>query len=348
MADRVIIFDIKRAFETLRARDIKQMCGRAGRMHGGKEANVHIVLSHEDANIWKEKFQDDSSYEVISTLNNIETFVFHVISQIVRGEIHDEDSFHEWYDRTLDKFQREKRGEKVPEFNEIALELHKIGAAEYDEKTKKIKSRPLGRICANFYFSPYDVKDWFNNIFNLYKKDLLYNDVCQAWALANVTSAKEWDSEILKRNTESLFENVSSRGLKCKNGISARFLAIDCALSGKYPKVELPCYYTVKSDLPRMLSAIESIIKSCKRIWGNLEHFSNTLKLRHKHGVPTRLTSLISLPGIGKTTAKFLCEDFEVYNEKQLLENIDLIRENSSSGVKRSLTRYLKERTQKE
>jgi len=202
MADRVIIFDVRRAAESLRARDIKQMCGRAGRAHGQVgDANVHIVLTNEDAYIWKKKFEDDASYEVRSTLNNIETFAFHVISQVVRENITDKESFEYWYDRTLDKFQRIARKEPVPVYEDIAKELHETGSAEFNEETGTIKPRPLGKICAAFYFSPYDVRDWFNNITVLFKKDLLYNDVCQAWALSNVTSAKEWDSDIIKKHT---------------------------------------------------------------------------------------------------------------------------------------------------
>ncbi len=134
----------------------------------------------------------------------------------------------------------------------------------------------------------------------------------------------------------------------CKSGIAAKLLAVDCILKGKRPKMELPCLYPVKNDLPRILSAIESMTKACMRIWGDITDFPNILKLRSQYGVPTRLTKLIQLPGIGKTTAKQLYDVFDVRSEKDLIKNIDMIREEATSGIKRSLTNYIKKSISKD
>jgi len=342
MADRVIIVDVRRAGSSLRPRDTKQMAGRAGRMHGQDEADVHIVLANDDAIIWKKKFSDDSSYETRSTLNDISTFAFHVISQVVRKIIYDKKSFLNWYDFTLDKFQRTSRGEKIPVYEDIAQELHDTGSAEFDPETGKIKAKPLGKICAAFYFSPYDVRDWFSNISTLHKKDLLFNDYCQAWAIANLYMAQEWDSEMVRSQATTLCENIIGRGLSIREGSISRLLAVHCALMGRNPRVELPCFYSVKSDMPRMFAAISAMCNCCRRMWGDMSGFVNALEMRYKYGVPTKLTRLVGISGIGKTVAKHLYEDFDITSEKDFVEKIDMIYSEGSPSVKRAITHYKK------
>jgi replicative superfamily II helicase len=345
MADRVVIVDVRRAAEALRPRDIKQMCGRAGRMHGQEEANVHVILGNDDLMSWKNKFEDNSSYETRSTLSDVSTFAFHAISQIVRGTIHNKETFLGWYDNTLDRFQKQSRSEEIPKYEDVAQELHDTGAAEYDSITGEIKAKPLGKICAAYYFSPYDVRDWFSNITALHKRDLLYHDVCQAWAIANTYMAQEWDSESIRSHTIDLCEAVLGRGLNIRKGTISRLLAVHCALMGRNPRVELPCFYSVKMDLPRIFAALRAMTKCCRRIWGDLGWFINNLEMRYQYGVPTRLTRLVALPGIGKTVAKQLNENFDISSEKDLVEKMDFIRDESSPGVKRALTNYKKSKS---
>lgn len=343
MADRVIIVDVRRANEELRPRDIQQMMGRSGRVHGDKDfSDVHLIVSNDDLYKWKKRLENSSSYEIKSNLNDVTTFAFHVISHIVRGIITNKESFYDWYNRTLDKFQRESRSEEIPKYEDIAQELHNTGSAEYNPDTGEIKSKPLGKICAAYYFSPYDVRDWFANICELHRRDLFFNDACQAWALSNIKSAMEWDNEIIRMNTEELIDKILVNKLPIKKGITARLLATDCVLSGRRPKCDLPVFYSVKNDMSRILTAWEAIGKISKKTIGNISSFIDVLKIRNQYGVPTRMTKIISLPGIGKTTAKVLCNTYDIYNSHDLLKNFDFIYENSSSGVKRSLTNYKK------
>jgi hypothetical protein len=342
VADRVIIVDVKRANEDLRARDILQMCGRVGRKHGNDAADAHFIVLNDDLQKWKNKIENPNSYEIRSNLNDVSTFVFHVINHIVKGIIKDEKTFYLWYNRTLDKFQREARGEPLPKYQDIALELHSIGSAEYNEETGEIKAKSLGKICAAYYFSPYDIRDWFRNICELHRRDLFFNDAAQAWALSNIYSATEWDSESIKTHTEHITEQLEMHRLPIMKGISARLLATDCVLNGRNPRCDLPIFYSVKNDLSRILTAWEAIGRISKKILGNIHFFIETLKLRHKYGVPTKYTKLISLPGIGKTTAKVLYDSYSIKTPAELNSKIDFVYENCSSGIKRSLTNYKK------
>jgi len=342
LADRVIILDVRRANEELRPRDIQQMIGRAGRKHGGETADVHFVLQNMDVHRWKSKLDNPGSYEIRSNLNDVSIFAFHVISHIVRGLITDKESFYGWYDRTLDKFQRQSRGEESPKYEDVAKELHSTGSAEYNEETGKIKPKPLGKICAAYYFSPYDVRDWFKNICELHRRDLMFNDAAQAWALANIESAMEWDNDILRKNAESINDQILVNRLPVRKGITAKLLATDCALSGKRPRCDLPVFYSVKNDMARVLTAWEAIGKVSKRALGDITSFVETMQIRQKHGVPTRYTRLIKLPGIGKTTARTLCDSYDVQTPAELKAQFDFVYEHASSGVKRSLTNYKK------
>jgi len=343
LADRVIIVDVRRANEELRARDIQQMMGRSGRVHGDSDSSdVHLIVTNDDLNRWKRKLDSPSSYEIRSNLNDVQIFAFHVISHIVREIITDRDSFYEWYNRTLDKFQREQRGEKIPDYHEIAKELHATGSAEYNETTGIIKPKPLGKICAAYYFSPYDVRDWFGNICELNRRDLLLDDACQAWALSNIKSAMEWDNDTIRANAESLLDRIAANRLPVKKGVTARLLATDCALSGKRPRCDLPIFYSVKNDMSRILTAWEAIGKISRRALGDISGFIDILKLRQQYGVPTRMTRIVKLPGIGKTTARTLCDTYEVYTATELKDKFDFIYESASSGIKRSLTNYKK------
>lgn len=343
MADRVIIVDVRRANEELRPRDIQQMMGRSGRIHGDRDSSdVHIIVTNDDLQRWKAKLENPSSYEIRSNLNDLSVFSFHVISHIVRGTITNKESFYDWYDRTLDKFQRQERGEKIPDYHEIAQELHSTGSAEYNEDTSEIKPKPLGKICAAYYFSPYDVRDWFANICELNRRDLLWNDACQAWALSNIKSAMEWDNEIIRAQSENLTDRILANRLQIKKGTTARLLATDCALNGRKPRCDLPIFYSVKNDMSRILTAWEAIGKVSRRSLGDISGFVDALKIRQAYGVPTRMTKIVSLPGIGKTTAHTLCDTYEVYTAKELQDKFEFIYESASSGIKRSLTNYKK------
>ena len=347
MADRVIIFDVRRANEQLKPRDVQQMMGRAGRMHSQDSADVHLVLSVGDMIRWKKILNDPASYEVRSNFNDVSVFAFHVISQIVRGSISDAATFSDWYDHTFDKFQRENRGEEVPSFVDIAKELHGTGAANFNEEAGTIEAKPLGKICSAYYFSPYDVRDWFVNINILHKKDLLWHDSCHAWALANINSAKEWENETLKSHALSVSEQIESRGLKIKNGVLARLIATNCVLFGRRPRFDLPVFYSVKNDMSRILMAISAICNVSKRIWGDLTDFVETLKTRCKYGVPSNLTKLVQMHGIGKSTASILYNDFDVKSEKELLERMESIKEDAPASIKRALTKYKKSKESK-
>jgi len=348
MADRVIIFDIRRANEQIKARDVLQMCGRAGRMHGQEEADVHLVMNTEDMIRWKKIIENPDSYEIRSTLNDLQTFSFHVISQIVRGSITNSDSFHEWYDLTLDKFQRDSRKEEIPNFEDIAKDLHKNGVAKYDEETGIIKAKPLGKICASFYFSPYDIHDWFMNINELHRRDLLWNDYCQAWAFSNIRSAKEFANKKVVELCCGISDQIQARRLAVWEGTESRLLAYDCLMRGKRPKCDLPIFFSIKHDISRVLMAIESICNVSKRLWGDQTEFIETLKARTSYGVPSNLTKLVRVKGIGKTTASILFNDFDITSESQMLEKQDLIREEGAPSTKRALTKYLKEKKNNE
>ena len=348
MADRVVIVDVSRGNEDLRPRDIKQMFGRAGRVHGKKEyADVHVILSNQKTDEWREKIANESSYEVRSNLHDLKSLVFHAVAQVVRKTVVDESSFYSWYDKTLDAFQRKNREETLPDFRKVAKELHDTGTAFYDEKLNTISPLPLGRVCASYYFSPYDVRDWFVNIMTLSEKRLTNEDVCQEWLLTNIDSNVSWERKDIKELMEVTLDTITGYNLRLKPGVSSCLLAVKHILNGTKPHVELPEYAGLRGDIGRVLSAIRAIVNCSKKVIGNQNKLVDVLELRAKYGVPTRLVNLVSLPGVGKTTAKELFEQFDVSNKEEILKRLEMIRSEASSGVKRAITTFLREEKDK-
>jgi len=344
MADRVIIFDVCRGPIELNAREIKQMSGRAGRKHGESEfSDVHIVLPMKRLNRWKEKMADQKSYEVNSQLSDPHSIAFHVVSRVVRKEIYDKDSFEKWYGKTFDYLQRCRRGLSLPTFEDMAVDLHKTGTCFYEPKDKTIKPRPLGRVCANFYFSPYDVHDWFINFCRLHEYGLLENDNAVEWAIANIRSAVGWESKDVKRAARDYLDILKSMRLPWKNGVTNQLWAVHCVLGRRKPRCELPLLYAVRADFPRVLQALRSIARCCVRLFGDIGHVLDTVQSRLDYGISGELTPLVKLPGIGKGSARELKDHFDIKNEKQMLEKIEFLRENGSSSLKHALTRYMKE-----
>jgi replicative superfamily II helicase len=267
--------------------------------------------------------------------------MFHLVSQVAAGDVTDERSFEAWYSRTLDKLQRERRGLKQTTFDESAQDLDKTGCAEYDKLKKTIKIKPLGRVCARYYFSPYDVRDWFMNISSLVKKGLLESDTCQEWMIANVSSASSWESDDVRKCCHPYTEAVTDYGLFMHHNISVRLLSVHHALSKTMPACELPELFSIKNDLPRMLAALKVICKCATKIWGNISWFIDKIELRFKYGVNTCLTDLVSLDGIGKSSARELYDKFEISNEAELRQRLDDVLERGSPALKRAAKRAL-------
>lgn len=345
MADRVVIVDVKRANEDLRPRDVKQMFGRAGRVHGQREkADVHIIMPERDVDVWIEKLDDESSYEVRSNLHDPKVLVFHVVSQVVNGLIVDETSYYAWYDKTFDCFQRKTRGESTPLFENVMNELRELGAVSYDKDKKLVRPLPLGKVSASFYFSPYNVRDWFLNIIKLNDKRLLENDTCQAWCVANVDGYVGWERRDVKDVMLKTLDDLEGYSLPLKPGVEGAVLAAKHVLSGTRPTtVELPEYVMIKGDIGRITNALRAIVLCSKKVLrGDRSDFVETLGLRVKYGVPTRLVGLVRLPGIGKTSARELYEKFDVTDKSGLLNRLEIIRQEGSPGLKRAMTLYLK------
>lgn len=341
MADRVIVVGTKRASTEIDPRDMKQMLGRAGRAHGKTaEAHVHIVLPNADVISWQNKMTSEESFEVRSELSDLMTLSFHVVCQVVRKVITDEQSFYDWYNYTLDKIQRDNRGLPLPSYEETMLELQKLGAVELDPETKKVKAKPLGRVAASLYFSPYEVRDWFVNLLTLNDKSYTRYDSCQAWMLANTRGGQGWDSKEVTDAAGNLVERLENMGLKVRTGSIGKLYATACVLNGSRPRCELPEYPAVLGDFDRVVRAFEMITKISTKIAGNQDHLIETIKLRRKYGVSTRLVDLVKHEGIGKAAAKELYEVFEVENIHQMMDRWDLIRDECSSGLKRAMTSF--------
>jgi len=341
LADTVVVVGVTRANEELRPRDIKQMFGRAGRQHGKPEADAYLVLPENARVPWSNALTSASSFEVRSRLGDEISFMFHFVSQVVSGAVTDQTSFDAWYGRTLDFCQRKTRNEKLTTYEEAAISLHQTSCADYNQQTKKIKPKPLGRVCARYYFSPLDVRDWFVNLSRLHNKSLLKNDTCQEWMIATITSAVNWESEDIKRCASPYQETVSDAGLYCRAGTSTRFLSVHHAMTGTRPNCELPELGAVRADLPRSLSAIGAICRCARNMWGDMTWLTEALELRFKYNVNMCLTNLVKMKGIGKSAARELYDKFEIENEVGLRNKLDDIKKRASPSTKRGVTRFL-------
>lgn len=308
-ARRVIITGVHRGTSEVDTYDIFQMAGRAGRVGYDPKGDVHILVpqSKADEHIDRLSVPQNINSQLLKYIGeednpHYKTLAFHLVSEIHHGEIKTIEDIHEWYERSLARYQSVDLDDSVVD-KTIEL-LIQVGAIK--QADGKYEATSIGKVSSMFYYSPFDVSDLRRNFRFLFMKNLENNDYALSIALGNIDSIrmgfvtkneKEEMSDyhdIIKKSFGDVYLDSSIKG----------GYAYYCLLRG----LDLGPFNSlgrgIQLDFERTASVLNALDSMAAK-W-NKRNFFNTLSLRVSYGVRAELVNLCRIPNIGKARAEKL------------------------------------------
>jgi replicative superfamily II helicase len=308
-ARRVIITGVHRGTIEVPTYDIAQMAGRAGRPGYDPKGDVYILLPNRSADDHIERLSipqniDSQLLTYIGDEDNphYKTLAFHLVSEIHHGEIKTISDIHNWYDRSLARFQSLDLDDSIVD-KTIEL-LIQVGAIK--EVDGKYEATSIGKVSSMFYYSPFDVSDLRRNFRFLFMKDLQNNDVALSMALGNVDSIR------MGFVTKSEKEEMGDYQYMIKKSFGDAYLessikggyAYYKILRGEDPGPFVSMTRGIQLDFDRTASVLNALDTMAAK-W-NKKDFFNTLALRIAYGVRPELVQLCKIPNIGRVRAEKL------------------------------------------
>ena len=142
MIDKAIIFGVRRANIEIPHTEILQMVGRCGRSYT-KAGHAYIIAPSTDAD-YAEKCLFGTPPPIESRFSDLDELVFHVIPEIDKGNVMDEESFHRWFSRSLAGFQG-----KTVKWADVVEALKTFECVEHGNRLTR-----LGKLSSRMYFHP--------------------------------------------------------------------------------------------------------------------------------------------------------------------------------------------------
>lgn len=183
-AGHVVITAATDAGGDIKAYELNQFAGRAGRPQFETEGHAHFLIPATDFDYHVNRITNGEP--VRSQLKTINDVALHFLGAIYIGRIHNAEDFFRWFKRTLRNYQS-----PIPLMDlkrlldDIIGEMSTRGMVAVDEDGN-IKLRTRGKVCAQMGIDPYYVFELICN----FQKFLAYpkpNDVDLAIALGAVT-----------------------------------------------------------------------------------------------------------------------------------------------------------------
>lgn len=311
MADKVIIVGTKRADEYVSTSEIRQMAGRCGRNHG---SDGHVIILDSDRST---KFSEDAifgnSSPVLSSLGDIHDAAFNILP-LMRGCKCDKTTINKWVDKTLLKFQN----------NMLPLDKcleHLLSTGCINENNGQYIITNLGIVSCDFYFYPGEIHSWYNNFTTICKKTPLKEELL-AWAVGNITEESQRNIGYLNEESNEAANDLSylleKYDLEINDGSKFSCLSWYCLLTGKKIKGMENPIRNLKSDYPRMESALLEIFRD------NLIVKMIIAKLKNQvtYNAPIEYSWLSQIPKITKTHMKLLTA-MNISNIEELRDCLD-------------------------
>jgi len=313
-ARNVISVGVHRGLTEIDELDLIQMAGRAGRPQYDDEGDVYFLVPKQEMSKWKSVIENPK--DIISGLKRIDALAFHILGAIHVGDIYkSEDSF-EWYKRSLAHLQSsEFTAEDLEEVLDSLLQRDMVTHSSDD----KLILTGLGKVSVFFYFSPYDVYEWYSNFKKIMEIDVsaLNNDYLISWAMASIPSNDPGFSRknIIDGNLASWISFLKQGGIDITQStvnlgnVLPSIMAFHNCLTGvestKEPLV-IALARSIRQDIGRSTNAV-SLIDSMFARWSrkdpNVTNFFDALELRTKYGVDYKLLDLVRIPNIGSKRA---------------------------------------------
>lgn len=305
-ARRVIVVGVHRGLSEVSSNDIQQFCGRAGRPQYDDCGDAYILLPETEIGHYVQKLQklQKIQSQMLGEKDDFKTLAFHLVSEIYYEEVKTREDIYSWFENTLAFFQSQELPEHI--VDKVVDSLLKCNAIYEENGIFSITS--LGKISSLFYYSPFDVYDFYKNFTKLFEENNENNDYWLAYSLGNVDSHKNdivsnAEKEELYKFREKLGLNLSGNGY-FKDSILKTSYCYFCLLKGIPSQNLASLVNNFRIDLGR-LKEVLVIIDKMKAKWGR-EKFFNEIYLRCQYGVESNLLDLVKLDGVGKVKARRL------------------------------------------
>jgi len=293
----VIVVGIHRGIQEVDSLDIKQECGRSGRVGLDEKGDAYVLLPQTKFARYKAWCQNIPP--ITSTMNDEDVLAFHIISEISEGEVHDIETLMSWYNRSLAAFQSNFLDRVDAENLMSKLERVKV----IEKQNGKYKITKLGRVASNLYYSPYTIAGWYFNFSKIFSDNRL-DDHSISWALSNIPdNNKNFVGRDMKDHVQSFITSCRNRGYSISDACASVGIMFHACLSYSDEFQDFQ-KRTVKYDIERVSTALE-MIDNMYAHWGKKEFFKR-LQLRIMYEITDEQTELCTLSGIGGVRARQL------------------------------------------
>lgn len=308
-ARRVIILGVHRGLSEVEPQDIKQECGRAGRLGLDSKGDAYILVPDSQEQHYRNKLKNIPPIEsqlLEKSGDHYKSLAFHLVSEIHHESIKTNEDIHNWYKRSLAYFQSKDLQDKI--VDETVDLLQKRGVIRLEDNIWKTTA--IGAISSLFYFPPIDVADLRVNFWDLFNNNYQDDDYRISIALGNMDSQKFMVVSKAEKDEMSVYSNrIKSMAGKYNypDGAIKAGYCYYCLLNGNNSQFMSPLIRNYQFDFNR-LSQVLMAIDGMSAKWGQTGYFQN-LEARIQNGVPAHLVNLCKIPNIGKVRAKKLYEN---------------------------------------
>lgn len=305
-ARRVMILDDKRGLNKVHAYDIKQMGGRAGRPGIDPRGDVHWIVGSMSLNSSQHLL--DNMPAAKSLMFDTDVFAFHIVAEIAEGGIKTREQVYEYYDRCLANLQGAKADQ--PWLDKLIKILIDVKAIKFGDDQTTINITNLGKIASWMYFSPFDIYNWYTNMYTLCESKRK-DDAIFAWMWGSIRSH---DMGYIPADCKDMVGDFQEELSKSEHNFPLRGGGAACAglwmhIQGKekdIPPSARPIVRGLIFDVERHMQAI-SLIDSMYGRWEKALGWK-MLCTRIKYGCDWDCAKLCLLDGIGKVKAGKLIE----------------------------------------
>lgn len=318
MIDKVIILGVRRANEIIPIKDIKQSIGRAGRSYSkGGEAVIIVPQSDESYAL---QCIENVTPPILSEMDDINQIAFHILP-LYGDVIHDQDSFDNWFSKTLAFVQNKKAN-----WGDIYNYLVEKKCIENGTITD------FGKISVATYFSPERLYTLRERMKEVYLDGNIEDKTSFSWMLA--------DHHITMGDVETmdLYEyksDVKSRGYFFKHGELLHGFVYYCLLNNKRPQWIKHLIAGEMDDIRRLFSAL-SMIASIDNypIHDKLDELETCIIKK----VPVEIADIMNEFGIDKKRYAYELADLNITKKEELEKNEDYVMSYGTDELKDYLT----------
>jgi helicase len=308
-ARRVIITGVHRGMTEVDTYDIMQMAGRAGRVGYDPEGDVYVLLPKRNFEEQVERLSIPQNIEsqLLTYIGDEEnphykTLAFHLVSEIHHRNVKTFEDVHDWYDRSLAKFQSLDLEDSI--IDKTLELLVQVGAIK--ENNREYEATSVGKVSSMFYYNPFDVADLRRNFRNLFLRNLQNNDLALSISLGNVDSIRM--GFVTKSEKEEMedYQNLilkSFGNIYLDSSIKGGYVYW-CLLNGRDLGPFSSLGRSIQFDFERTVSVLNSLDSMAAK-WNKKQYFDNLL-IRIAYGVRVELVELCQIPNIGKIRAEKL------------------------------------------